>query len=210
MKLYDFKHAPSPRRVRIFLAEKGLTVPMETVDLVKKDQFRPEYRALNPACTVPSLVLDDGTVIGESAAICRYFEELHPEPNLLGRDAKECALIEMWNRWIEFNGYLRAADVLRNTEPRFADRGLPGLEGGVPQIPDLAARGHAALGRLYERLDGELANREFVAGPRYTVADITLLVTVDFASRFGAPVPESRPHLRRWHTAVSARPSAGA
>jgi len=114
MKLYDFRHAPSPRRVRIFLAEKGVTVPMETVDLVKKNQFLPDYRALNPACTVPALVLDDGTVIGESAAICRYFEVLHPEPNLLGRDAQECALIEMWNRWIELNGYLRAADVLRS------------------------------------------------------------------------------------------------
>lgn len=210
MKLYDFKHAPSPRRVRIFLAEKGLTVPMESVDLVKKDQFRPDYRALNPSCTVPALVLDDGTVIGESAAICRYFEELHPEPNLLGRDARECALIEMWNRWIELNGYLRAADVLRNTEPRFADRALPGVEGGVPQIPELATRGRTALARLYERIDGELAAREFVAGPRYTVADVTLLVTVDFAARLGAPLSESQPNLRRWHAAVSARPSAKA
>ncbi len=210
MKLYDFKHAPSPRRVRIFLAEKGLAVPTETVDLVRKEQFAPEFRRINPSGTVPALMLDDGTVIAESAAICRYFEALHPEPNLLGREAKECALIEMWNRAVELNGYLRAADVMRNSEPRFADRALPGVEGGVPQIAELAVRGRVALGRLYERLEHELSAREFVAGPRYTVADITLLVTVDFATRIGVPVPESLSALCRWHEAVSARPSSGA
>lgn len=210
MKLYDFTHAPSPRRVRIFLAEKGLTVPSVQIDLVKKEQLSPDYRRVNPDCTLPALELDDGTVLCETMAICRYVEEIQPAPPLFGRDAKDRAIVEMWNRRVEFNGYLRAADILRNSEPRFADRGLPGVEGGVPQIPALVDRGRDALKRLYARLDAELANREFIAGPHYTVADITALVTVDFAGRTGLAIPAEFAHLARWHQAVSARPSAKA
>lgn len=210
MKLYDFAHAPSPRRVRIFLAEKGITVPRVTVDLVKKEQFAPDFRRLNPDCTLPALELDDGTVLCESVAICRYFEEIHPEPPLFGRDARDKAIVEMWNRRAELQGYLRAADVLRNEEPRFADRALPGVEGGVPQIAALAARGRQALRRFYARLDAELAMREFIAGPRFTIADITALVTVDFATRLKFALPPEFAHLGRWHRAVSARPSANA
>lgn len=210
MRRYDFPHAPSPRRVRIFLAEKGITVPRVTVDLVKKEQFAPGFRRMNPDCTVPALALDDGTVLCESIANCRYFEELHPDPPLFGRDAKDKAIVEMWNRRLELQGYLRAADVLRNEEPRFADRALPGVEGGVPQIAALAERGRQALRHLYARLDAELATRAFIAGPRFTIADITALVTVDFAARLRLALPPELPHLGHWHRAVSARPSASA
>jgi glutathione S-transferase len=210
MKLYDFAHAPSPRRVRIFLAEKGITVPRVAVDLVKKEQFSPEYRRVNPDCTLPALELDDGTLLCESVAICRYFEEIHPDPPLFGRDAKGKAIVEMWNRRAELQGYLRVADVLRNEEPRFTDRALPGVEGGVPQIAALAERGRQALQRFYARLDAELAMREFVAGPDFTIADITAFVTVDFAARVKFALPPEFAHLGRWHRAVSTRPSANA
>jgi glutathione S-transferase len=210
MKLYDFAHAPSPRRVRIFLAEKGVNVPRVSVDLVKREQFSPDFRHKNPDCTLPALELDDGTLLCESVAICRYFEETHPEPPLFGRDAKDKAIVEMWNRRAELQGYLRAADVLRNQEPRFADRALPGVEGGVPQIAALAERGRQALQRFYSRLDAELATREFIAGPHFTIADITALVTVDFAARAKFALPPEFAHLARWHQTVSARPSARA
>jgi glutathione S-transferase len=210
MKLYDFAHAPSPRRVRIFLAEKGITVPRVAVDLVKKEQFSPEYRRVNPDCTLPALELDDGTLLCESVAICRYFEEIHPDPPLFGRDAKGKAIVEMWNRRAELQGYLRVADVLRNEEPRFTDRALPGVEGGVPQIAALAERGRQALQRFYARLDAELAMREFVAGPDFTIADITAFVTVDFAARVKFALPPEFAHLGRWHRAGSTRPSANA
>jgi glutathione S-transferase len=210
MKLYDFARAASPRRVRIFLAEKGVSVPTVEVNLIEKAQFSDEFRRVNPDCTVPALELDDGTMLCESVAICRYFEELFPEPPLFGRDPRERALVEMWNRRIEFQGYLRTADILRNSEPRFADRGLPGVEGGVPQIPELAERGRRALQRLYPHLDSELAGREYIAGTTYTVADITALVTVDFAARTGVAIPPELANLIRWHREVSARPSAAA
>jgi glutathione S-transferase len=210
MRLYDFVNAPSPRRVRIFLAEKGITVPRVPVDLVRKEQFSTGYRRVNPDCTLPALELDDGTLLCESVAICRYLEEIHPEPPLFGRDAKDKAIVEMWNRRAELQGYLRAADVLRNEEPRFADRALPGVEGGVPQIPALAERGRQALRRFYERLDAELATREFITGSHFTIADITALVTVDFAARAKFALPPELAHLGRWHKAVSARPSASA
>jgi len=210
VKLYDFKHAPSPRRVRIFLAEKGISVPTVKVDLLRKEQFEPAYRSVNMDCTVPALELDDGTLICESVAICRYFEEVQPEPPLFGRDAREQALVEMWNRRVELQGYLRAADVLRNTDQRFADRALPGMPGGVPQIPALAERGRAALQRLYQRLDSELAQREFVAGAEFSIADITAMVTVDFSVRAGQGPAAGLKHLARWHLTVGARPSAAA
>jgi len=210
VKLYDFRHSPSPRRVRIFLAEKDLAVPTVTVDLYGREQFLPAFKAINPDCTLPLLELDDGTTIGESVAICRYFEEIRPDPPLFGRDPRERALVEMWNRRVEFNGYLRAVDVMRNGNERFADRGLPGVERGVPQIPALVERGRAALDRFYDRLDGELATRPFIAGEDFSIADITGLVTIDFATRAGHPLAPGRTHLERWYQAVKARRSAGA
>lgn len=207
MLMYDFTPAPSPRRVRIFLAEKGLTVPTEQVDLRSQGQFTDAFRALNPECAVPCLVLDDGTTLTESMAICRYFEALHPEPALFGRGAVEQARVEQWSRRAEFEGYLAAAECYRNRAPLFADRALPGSL-RWPQIPALIERGEARVHHFFEILDRQLASNAYVAGASYSVADITALVAVDFAGWSKLTLPESLTHARRWHATVSARPSA--
>ena len=168
MKLYEFSIAPGPRRVRIFVAEKGIEIPSVQINTRERQQFSDEYRAVNPNCVVPALVLDDGTCIGETVAICRYLEETHPEPNLMGRDAKEKALIEMWNRQAELEGYLAAVDALRNSAPMFEDRGVAGVTGGVPQIPALAERGRQSMGRFFSKLDRP-ARREPLSRGRYVL-----------------------------------------
>lgn len=192
------------------MAEKGIDIPRVQVNLRERQQFAPEFVKTNPNCTVPVLELDDGTCISESVAICRYFEEFKPEPQLMGVGAKEQALVEMWNRRVEFEGYLALADVLRNTHPMFAERGLPGVPGGVPQIPALGERGRATVNRLFTKLDVQLAHNEFIAGPRFSIADITALVSVDFASRAQLSIPEELSKLHRWYRSVAARPSAKA
>lgn len=210
MKLYDFTLAPNPRRVRIFLTEKGIEVPLVQVNLREREQFVPEFRAINPNATVPMLELDDGTQIAESVAICRYFEELQPQPPLMGIDPKDKALVEMWNRRVEIEGFLPSADVLRNTLPAFEGRALPGMPDGVPQIPALAERGRATAARLFDKLDRQLADKDFVTSARFTIADITALVTIDFATRAKISALDGRDNLKRWHDRVSARPSAAA
>ncbi|HJN61472.1 MAG TPA: glutathione S-transferase, partial [Alphaproteobacteria bacterium] len=127
MKLYDFKVAPNPQRVNMFLAEKGVQIPTVEINTRERAQFSDSFKAVNAASQVPVLELDDGTCIAETMAICRYIEELHPEPVLFGSQPKEKALIEMWSRRAEFMGYLAAADMLRNSSPAFEDRGLPGV-----------------------------------------------------------------------------------
>ncbi len=210
MKLYDFALAPNPKRVRVFLAEKGIEIPSVQINTREREQFSDAFRAINPYCTVPVLELDDGTCISESVAICRYFEELHPEPVLMGRDAKDKAVVEMWNRRVEFEGYLSVAETVRNALPLFADRGLPGLPGGVPQIPALVERGRRSIARFFEHMDARLAESRFIAGDAFTIADITAFVTIGFAGRVDVGVPDSCPHVARWHDEVAARPSAGA
>ncbi len=209
MLLYDYKGAPSPRRVRIYLAEKALAVPTEQVDLRATAQFTDEFRRVNPECVVPYLVLDDGTGIAESMAICRYFEALHPMPPLFGSTPVEQAIVEMWNRRIEFDGYLAVAEGFRNATPGFKGRALPGPV-GFEQIEALAERGRRRVGLFFEQMDKRFAKSEYVAGPAYTVADITALATVDFAGWMRMQPGEQHPHLRRWHAQVSARPSAQA
>lgn len=210
MKLYDFALAPSPRRVRIFLAEKGVDVPRVPVNLRERQQFAPEFVKANPSCMVPVLELDDGTQITESVAICRYFEDLQPQPPLMGIDPRDKAIVEMWNRRVEIEGYLPSADVLRNTLPAFEGRALPGMPDGIPQIPVLAERGRITAGRLFNKLDQQLADKDFIAGARFTIADITALVTVDFATRAKIGALDGRDNLKRWHDRISARPSAAA
>jgi glutathione S-transferase len=210
MKLYDFAGAPNPKRARMFLAEKGFEIPTVQVNIREREQFTDAFQTLNPFSTVPVLELDDGTRIAESVAICRYIEETHPEPPLMGTDALDKALVEMWQRRIELNGFLMVGAAVRNAEPRFKDRGLSGVPGGVPQIPALVERGKAAALRLFEKLDNQLSANEFVAGPRFTIADIELYVTVWFARRADMGVPESCANVKRWHDQVSARPSAEA
>ena len=209
MKLYDCKTAPSPRRVRIFIAEKGIEVPTVRVDLGSGEHLSEAFRKINPWCTVPVLVLDDGTKISEVVAVCRYIEEVHPEPPLLGRDAKEKALVAMWDHHFEIDGFLAVAEALRNASPRMQGRAIPGFA-EVAQIPALIERGKARTQRFFDALDDRLKESEYVAVDHYTMADITAQVTVDFAAWIKlAPGPEHA-HARRWHETVSRRDSARA
>jgi glutathione S-transferase len=203
MKLYDSKMAPNPRRTRIFLAEKGIDVPTEQVDMMKMEHRTPEYTAINPLQRMPALVLDDGTVITESLAICRYFEALQPEPPLFGVGAKESALVEMWSRRVENNFFATVAAVFRHLHPAMKE-----LE--VPQVAAWAEANRPRVTAFLELLDGELAKREFIAGDRFSVADITALCTVDFMKPARLTVPEGAANVKRWHAVVSARPSAKA
>ena len=202
MKLYDSRTAPNPRRVRIFLAEKGISVPVEEVDIVSAQNRSPEFRAKNAMGTLPVLELDDGTTIAESVAICRYFEELQPEPPLLGTDAKDRALVEMWQRRMEYEVFLPITQVFRNGHAFF--------KGRIPQVPEYGevCRKHAE--QRLEWLDGVLADRPFIAGERYTIADITALCAIDFGRVSNIRVTPEQPNLARWHAAVSSRPSAKA
>jgi len=202
MKLYDARTAPNPRRVRIFLAEKGISVPVEEVDIVSAQNRSAEFRAKNVMGTLPVLELDDGTTIAESVAICRYFEELQPEPPLMGTDAKDRALVEMWQRRMEYEVFLPITQVFRNGHAFF--------KGRIPQVPEYGevCRKHAE--QRLEWLDGVLADRPFVAGERYTIADITALCAIDFGRVSNIRVTPEQPNLARWHAAVSSRPSAKA
>jgi len=203
MKLYDGGRAPNPRRVRVYLAEKGISVPTEQVDLGALGQKSAAFTAINPIQRVPVLVLDDGTVIAESIAICRYFEALHPDPSLFGRTPQDIAHIEMWNRRLELHLLLPISHVFRNTHPAMKE-----ME--VPQVAAWADANKPRIADFLAVLDRELKDRPFVAGDNYTVADITGLVAVDFMKPAKLAVPEHCANVRRWHAAVSARPSAGA
>ena len=209
MKLYDHPQAPNPRRVRIFLAEKGIEVPTETVDLMAGENRKPAYLAVNPAGTVPCLELDDGTRIAESVAICRYFEALRPDPPLMGVDARDQAFVEMRHRQAELHGILPAGEMLRNRSRRFENRALAGPR-PFAQIPELAERARTRLELFFAWLDGVLADGDFVAGPRYGIADIAALVAVDFASWSKAAPDPGQTRLAAWYERVSARPSARA
>lgn len=210
MKFYDCATAPSPRRVRVFLAEKGISVETVQVDLRNGEQFGAAFRAINPDCTVPALALDDGTVIGDAVAICQYFEELHPDPPLIGVTPQERAVVTALNRGIERDGLFAVMDAFRNAAKGMKGRALPGPH-DYAQIPELAERGRARVTHFFRDLDARLQDREFVAGARYTIADITAMVLTDMAAGMvKLPIPEDCPHMRRWHTAMSARPSARA
>ena len=203
VKIIETRLAPNPRRVRIFLAEKGITVAYEEVDLMKGDLKRPEMVALNPLQRVPILVLDDGTAISETMAICRYFDETQPEPALLGSGAKGKALVEMWNRRVELNLFGHVTQAFRHLHPAMAH-----LE--VPQVKEWGEANKTKAMDVLAILDDQLGRSEFIAGPAYSVADITALVAVDFMRPARLQVPETMQNVKRWHAAVSARPSAKA
>ncbi|WP_315735548.1 MULTISPECIES: glutathione S-transferase [unclassified Bradyrhizobium] len=209
MRLYDSATAPSPRRVRIFLAEKGLTIPTVQFDLRAGEQFRPEFRALNPQCTVPVLELDSGAAITDIIAICRYVEELHPEPALMGRNAEERAVIECWVRRIEWDGIYAIQEAFRNSAPGLESRALPGPL-PLEQIPALAERGRLRVAHYFAWLDARLADHAFVCDSDFTIADISAMVTADFAARAKLDPPDHLRHLKRWYGEVSSRPSAKA
>jgi len=202
MKLYDGGRAPNPRRVRIFLAEKGLSVPMEKIDLGALQHKSAEFTALNPLQRVPVLVLDDGTVITESIAICRYFEALRPQPPLFGRGAMEEALVEMWNRRVELNLYTGVSAVFRHLHPAMKE-----LEN---QIPEWGEANKPRVADFLALLNRELKDRLFVAGDHYSVADITTLVAIDLMKPAKLAMPDGMVNIQRWHAQVNERPSATA
>jgi glutathione S-transferase len=210
MKLYDMRAAPNPRRVRIFLAEKGVEIPREEVDIAAGANLEPAYLAVNPRGVVPTLVLDDGRILDESIAICRFFEALNPEPNLFGTTPFEQAEIESWQRRMEFEGMFNIAAAFRNTAPAYEDRGAAGALPPTPQIPAMAERGLLLARHWMDRLESHLAEREFVAAGRFTVADITAFVSLDFAKWVGLRAGESHPNLVAYHARIKARPSSGA
>jgi glutathione S-transferase len=203
MKLYDGGRAPNPRRVRIFLAEKGITIATEPIDLGKLQQRSAAYTAINPMQRVPALVLDDGTVTAESIAICRYFEAIVPDPPLFGRGALDSALVEMWNRRAELHLFLPVASLFQHLHPAMKIM-------VDPQVPAWGAANKPRVISFLEFLDGELKSRPYVAGEDYTVADITALVAVDFMRVSKLTVPENLANVRRWHQDVLGRPSAAA
>ena len=184
-------------------------MPTVRVDLRAGEQFTPEFRAINPECTVPVLEFDDGRRIAEVVAICLYFELAHPEPALMGVGSQDRAIVADWHHRIERQGLWAVGDAFRNSAPGLKGRALPGPD-GYEQIPALAKRGVARTIRFFEMLDRELAVCQFVAGDRYTIADILALVTVNFAARISLAIPDDCGHLRRWHEAVSGRASAAA
>lgn len=203
MLLYDGGRATNPRRVRIFLAEKGIKVPLKPVDMGALGHRSDEITALNPFQRLPVLQFDDGTVLTETVAICRYFEELNPEPPLLGTDALDKATVEMWNRRAELNLLLFIAQAFRHTHPA-----MEGWE--VPQIAEFGEANRPKAMKSMEFFDNELGSRDFIAGDRYTIADITALVAMDLLKPARIERPVHLKNLMRWYDAVSSRPSASA
>jgi glutathione S-transferase len=203
MKLYGAPMpAPNPRRVRVFLAEKGIDLPETPVDIMKREHKSPEHTARNSLGQVPTLELDDGTTISETVAICRYFEELHPEPSLFGRTAAEKANVDMWVRRIEFQLMAPVGNYWRHAHPLTAAL--------LTQFKDFGESNKAAYSNAQTWLDRELEDRPFIAGDAYSMADICAQSTVDFAQWIGLPLDEKRANLRAWHDRISARPSAKA
>ena len=209
MKLYDFALAPNPRRVRMYLAEKGIEVPTVQINLREGEQFQDDFKNKNPQLTVPCLELDDGSVIAESIAICRYFEALHPEPALFGTTPEEQGVVEMWSRRTELEGFMGVAEALRNSSDRFNNRALTGPR-NYAQIPALAERGKRRVQGFLEDLDAHLAHTEFVAGDFFSIADINAFVTVEFAAWIEERPSADMVNLQRWHQTIAARPSAAA
>jgi glutathione S-transferase len=210
MKLYHSASSPNSRRVRIFLAEKELSIRLVAVDLGKGEQHSDAYRAINPRRVVPTLVLEDGTAIGEVPAICRYIEETHPTPPLLGESAKEKAQVVMWERRAELEGFAAVMEAIRNAAPGLKGRAIAGPH-DYAQIAELAERSKLRLKNFFADFNARLGEVSFVAGDRFSVADITTLVTVDFAAKaINFSVPDDHRSLKRWYDAISSRPSTAA
>jgi glutathione S-transferase len=203
MKLYNHSLAPNPRRVRIFAAEKGINLTLEDVDILAGQSRTPEFLAKNSSGAVPVLEMDDGSHLSESVAICRYLEGLHPDPNLLGRDLREQADIERWNRRMELELFAAIGRTVQNTSPIF--------QGRFKQFPEYGEAQRTIVYQRLERMDRELNGHQFVAGDRFTIADITALVAIDIGGRLAdIKLAPELAHLTRWHNVVSQRPSANA
>ena len=203
MKIYEDARAPNPRRLRIFVAEKGLKIPTEQVDIFARKNRTPEMLAKNPAGGLPFVELADGTHLAESVAICRYLEGLHPEPNLMGKDNREQAFIEMWNRRMELNLFAPVSRAFQHTSEIFKPM--------LKQFPEYGETQREITRLQLQWLDAQIGNKPFIAGDRFTIADITALVAVDFGAQLaGVPMDPSLKNLARWHQSVSSRPSAKA
>lgn len=204
--LYDCSTAPSPRRTRILLAEKGVTHETVNVDLRSNEQLSDAYRKVNPQCTVPALVDDEGLLLTDNASITAWLEARFPEPPLLGITPREKAEIAGWNWHIEYEGLMAIAEALRNSAPSLVNRALPGPV-DYAQIPELAQRGVVRAQQFFVMLNDRLAEREFIATDRFSIADITAVVAVDFARVVKVKVGEQHPHLQRWRAAMAQRPA---
>jgi len=207
--LYDYTAAPSPRRARVYLTEKGIAFETVQVDIGKGEQLGEAYRAINPACTVPALKLEDGTILTDNEGIIAWGEATKPEPNLTGATPVEKALVATAHFNIFAGGFMAIAETLRNSAKGMAGRALPGPD-NYEQIPELAERGRTRLGRFFDGMEEKLEGKDFVALDRFTVCDIDLLVAFDFAGWVKAQPGDSHPNLTRWHAGISARPSAKA
>lgn len=203
MKFYDFALAPNPRRLRIFLAEKGLNIPSEQINILEGKNRQPEFLKKNPAGGIPVLELDDGTHLAESVAICRYLEGLNPEPNLMGKDNREQAEIEMWNRRMELNLFGPVARAFQHSSELF--------KGRLQQFPEYGAGQRETAHQQLKWLDEQLGARNFIAGNRLTIADITAFVALEFGTAMaGVKLDPTLKNATRWHQGMAARPSAKA
>jgi glutathione S-transferase len=204
--LYDCSTAPSPRRARILLAEKNVIFETVQVDLRNAEQLSDAFRKINPLCTVPALRTEDGAMLTDNAAITAFVEARYPEPPLLGSTPSEKAEIASWNWRAEFEGLMAVAEALRNSAPAMANRALPGPT-DYRQIPELAQRGLSRLQQFLDTLNERLAGRDFIATDRFSVADITAVVAVDFARVVKVKPGEQHPNLQRWRAGMAGRPS---
>ena len=207
MKFYDCQPAPSPRRVRIFIAEKGIELETIEVDLANREQLGAAFKEINPDCTVPVLELDDGTRLTEVFAICQYLEDTFPDPPLMGSSATECALVTMWNTKVEQQGLAAMAETLRNRAKGMKGRALTGPD-DFEQISELIDRGRRRFEIFMDRMDRQLKDSQFVVGDAFTIADISLLVAIDFAAWSKISIAEEMVNLGRWYDLVSQRPGA--
>ena len=207
MKFYDCKTAPSPRRARIFIAEKNIPVEHIEVDLRNAEQMSDAFRAINPYCTVPVLELDDGTHLTTTAGIWQYLEAAYPEPALMGKTAEQKGIIADLQWRIETGGFMAMSEYLRNSAPAMKGRALTGTV-NYEQIPELAVRGQDRLTHFFNDIDELVSTKPYVAGETFSVADIDLLVVVDFAKWRKITLPETAVNAWRWYETVSARPSA--
>ena len=211
MKFYDCAVAPNPRRARMFMAEKGIEVEKVEIDILGGENLQAKYLAINPRGLLPLLELDDGTRFDEVMAICHYFEELQPEPRLLGRTPIERAQIESLQRKMEFDGMIAVSEVFRNQHEQFAARGIPGGGGAqIEAIPALVERGKQTLGRFFDGIESSLSTTQFLAGDAFTMVDITAICAIDFAAWVEISIPASNRSTLRWYDLVSQRPSAQA
>jgi len=209
LTFYDFTPAPSPRRARILLAEKGIDVDTVQVDMTKGEQLSDDYKKINPSCTIPALVLEDGTVLTDNAGIAAWAEAYKPEPALLGTTPAEKGIVMSWNARIDFEGFMPVAEILRNTSKGMQDRAITGPT-NFAQLPELAERGRARLPLFWGALEQRLEGREFIATDDFSIADISALVCIDFSAWVKMAPGDDHPNIKRWHAAVSARPSAKA